>query len=209
MGDSGARPQTIRDPAQQRKSTLIAAAAVILFALTVVGIVVAVSGDGKGSGNLQRAFGGYISPEDEVLLEKINDTGYASNEYYLKVTKAAGDQDLDRLARVADRGRTALDEGLRTVAAVENDGLQSELGRVLRAKRAVFVAYGGLATYLRIHGTGKSTPHAQRLLARAAQAERRMRLAERHFFTRVAPYMNPEQRRLVREQQRSYESQLK
>lgn len=208
MGASRARPPTIRDPAQQRRSTLIAAAAVILFALAVVGIVVAVSGNGEGSGNVQRAFGGYISPADEQLLQQLNDTGYSSNEYYLQLTKAAVDKDLDRLARVAVRGRSVLDEGLHTVAAIENDGLQSEIRRVLRAKRALFVAYGGIATYGRIHGAGKDTPEARRLVARAAQAERRVRLAERHFLGRMAPYMSPEQRRLLREQQRKNEAQL-
>jgi hypothetical protein len=187
---------------------LIAAAAVVLFAVAVVGIVLVVSGDGKNSGNVQRAFGGYISPEDERLLYELNRTAASANDSYLELVQAAADEDVDRIERIAGRGRMTVDKGLRAVAAMVNEGLRSEIRGLLGAQRTVFTAYGDLARYARTHRSSGSTPEAERLLARAARAERRTALRRRHLYRRVADYLTPEQRRLVRTEQRAYDERL-
>src|SRR3954468_8508046 len=168
---SPAPPSGLRERLQHRKKALIAAAVALVVIGAAFGVARVVSGDGKGSGNIERAFGGYISPQDQNTLASITIARKWAQTSYDQVAKAARSHDLNGIARAAETGRRRVDQALADTSRLQNDKLHAELTAVLEPQREVFVAYGRVASYAASHrGTG-STATLDELVSRASQAE--------------------------------------
>ena len=196
-------PSGLRERLRQRKRSLLVAVVTVLAVGAAFGVARIAAGDGKGSGNVQRAFGGYISPEDEDRLASITSARNAAETSYLDITDAARAKDLDAIVRAAATGSRRVNTALAGARELENDQLRTELTALLERQRDVFVAYGRLATYARTHRGRASKAKLDELVTRTTQAEARSRAASATFYKRVSAYMRPEQRRQFEETRRA------
>jgi hypothetical protein len=201
-------PTGLRERLRARRRSVIAAAVAVLVVGGVFGIARVVSGDGKGSGNIERAFGGYVSPEDQDTLASVTIARKAAQTSYVDMAAAARKHDVKGLIRAADKGRSEVDQALSDTSGFENDQLQAALTAMLKPLREVFVAYGRLAAYASSHrGTG-SRAKFNELVRRAADAEASARTASEAFYQRISVYMTPGQRRQLREEERAWQAEL-
>jgi hypothetical protein len=215
MDDPAARyyspppPSGLRERLQHRKKSLIAAAVAVCVIGATFGVARIVSGDGKGSGHIERAFGGYISPHDQDIVASITIARNGAQTSYVEIVRTARGKDLKGITRAAESGRRHVDAALADTSRLENEKLRAELTALLKPQREVFVAYGRISSYAASHrGTG-STSKLHELVRRATQAEARAQAATAAFYQHVSAYMTPEQRRQFREEQRAWESEVK
>src|SRR4051812_684127 len=105
-------PSGLRERVLLRKRSLMAAGAIALAVVAVFAIALLASGDGKGSGHPERAFGGYISPADQEVLGRISVARNQANSAYLKVAAAARRGRPRAMTLAAWGGRAATSSGL-------------------------------------------------------------------------------------------------
>ena len=198
-------PSGLRERLVARKRSLIAAAIFVLAVVAVFAIARVVSGDGKNSGHLERAFGGNISVNDKQRLADIAWARDGANGSYIGLIQGMRNRDLDAALDATNEGQRLTESALGAAGAIENERLRSGISRVLETQHEVFAAYGRVLTYAREH---RFTPKARMLLRTAARAEVAAREASADFYRTVSPYMTPEQRREFSKQQSVWRSRV-
>jgi hypothetical protein len=202
-------PQGLRARWREDRRSLVRTAAIVIAALAAaIAVVSFAGGDGEGSGNLARAFGGYISPEDNDTLAAGSIANYNAERSYVVLAEAVRDRDLRALARAAAAGRRYEERALAYARQIRNEKLRRTLVRVIPPRREVFVAWASVARYALTHHRGlKATPRA--LFQRAAEAEADSRAVTGEYARRLAFYMTPAQRRELENEQQIWTDGLR
>jgi hypothetical protein len=170
----------------------------VLLAGLAVGLGKVLAGDGKGSGDIQRAFG-YMSAEDE---RSFYDFGLASQEANHHVVEMLADANRGRPRAAATSAAEAIriiDRSLGYARAIENERLRSRLVGLAGARRDFAAAMERAARY-GASNRGRLTRRADALVQRVEQAATGVARAQRDLLAQIRPYMTPEQRRQLREQ---------
>jgi hypothetical protein len=187
---------------------LVGGAVLLLLIGAAFAVALLASGDGKGSGRPERAFGGYISPADQDAIAGVGIARNGANTAYVKIVQAANKGRLDAVARAAAAGRSSTETGLEEAGRIENEGLRKVLEPVLSTQNEVFVAYGSLASYAQAHRHGGSRAKVRELVAATRKAEGDARVASNAFYERISPYLTADQQRELQDEQRVWQSRL-
>ncbi len=164
--------------------------------------VLILSGDGKGSGDIERAFG-RVSFEDERLVTDASVHHAAILNGMLAMIGSGTRGDLRDATGKADQTLGSIDGAADAIERIDNTRLRESFTDLLRSRRAFVTSYLDLVTYACEHPRGSK---ARALRERVRQAAVGMHRADQRMIARVRPYMTAEQAsELRRAQERNAE----
>jgi hypothetical protein len=163
-----------------------------------LGLGKVLAGDGKGSGDIQRAFG-YMSAEDERSFYDFGSATQEANHHVVEMLAHANRGRPRAAAASAAEAIRIIDRSLGYARAIDNERLRSPLVGLARARRDFAAAMEGAARY-GAGNRGRVTRRAEVLVQRVQRAATGVARAQRGLRAQILPYMTPEQRRQMREE---------
>jgi hypothetical protein len=201
-------PSGFRERLAVHRGTLFGMAVVAAVVAAIAVAVLLAAGDGKGSGDIERAFG-RLSQEDEqrMIDAQLHHTGAANG--LISMIESTAEAKLDEATEYATQSEGSLESAAGVVDSMDNETLRGTF-RELTATRLDFVeSYQELFRYVRTHRSRRMTPEARAIVAEVRKAARAMVRADQRLLDRVEPYMTPEQRGQMRRAQAGTAARLK
>jgi hypothetical protein len=199
-------PSGVRERIASNRGTIMGAAGAMLVITAIFGAVFIFGSDGKGSGDITRAFG-HVSAEDQDRLAEFGIHQVASRDEVVAMIASMQRGDATRATDKAKTSLASLQSAAAIVERIENDDMRQVLGDLTLANRRFVRSCLELVTYLRAH-PGEKGGRTRSLLADVGQTARGAQRAQRRMVVRVAPYMNDAQRAELKRQRQLDEERL-
>jgi hypothetical protein len=196
-------PSGVRERLSRRRGAIIGGVVVLTLATGIPAGALLLSGDGKGSGDIERAFG-RVSPQDERLAADaaVHHAGVYNG--IIAMVRSGTTGDLSEATAEAEQTLGSLDRAALVVDRIDNEPLRRAYRDITLARRDFVRSYDELATYLLEHPGKRRDTKARALAAHVDEAGVDIDRADRRLITRIKPYMTAKQRSAFRESQQRH-----